>query len=178
MYAPLHRRGPSTPLFGVPAPATPISAPALAPSSSSSWTKTPDTTGQQLPSLSSVCEQRFGYASASDWADKDISAWQENLGGLPRRDIATTSQPPAKAKANANAGQSSKRQQLSMPTPTHLQVLHMPPLHPNTTLARDAFDPSSSLAHVGSMQAQLLAWERLLQDYPDDCFRDQMVSMI
>ncbi|SPO26379.1 uncharacterized protein UTRI_03968 [Ustilago trichophora] len=55
---------------------------------------------------------------------------------------------------------------------------HSPPPRPNTTLARDVFDPDSSPARIGSMQTQLHAWRRLLQDYPDERFRSQVAGMI
>ena len=33
-----------------------------------------------------VCRRRFGLANASDWVEKDLDAWQEELGCAPRRD--------------------------------------------------------------------------------------------
>ena len=45
-------------------------------------------------------------------------------------------------------------------------------------MALDVFDPASTPARAGSMQAQLPAWERLLLDYPDERFCQQMAGMI
>ncbi|CDW99361.1 hypothetical protein [Sporisorium scitamineum] len=63
----------------------------------------------------SVCEQHFGYATAANWADKDLGAWQENLGSLPHRDIAGNKQSPTKASttvsANSSSSQPSSKQQ-------------------------------------------------------------------
>ncbi|CDR98913.1 hypothetical protein, partial [Sporisorium scitamineum] len=55
---------------------------------------------------------------------------------------------------------------------------HTPPAQPNTHLATDVYDTSSTPAQFGSMQAQLHAWLCLLQDYPDVCYCDQMAGMI
>ncbi|SOV04182.1 uncharacterized protein UDID_17023 [Ustilago sp. UG-2017a] len=55
---------------------------------------------------------------------------------------------------------------------------HLPPVRANTTLELDAFDPTTSLARIGSMQLQLPAWECLLLDYPDKRYRTQMAGMI
>ncbi|KAJ1022077.1 hypothetical protein NDA18_005311 [Ustilago nuda] len=49
-----------------------------------------------------VCEHHFGYTSASDWADDDLSAWQKALGGIPHRDV-STSRSPAKPTTQASA---------------------------------------------------------------------------
>ncbi|KAJ1019784.1 hypothetical protein NDA13_006009 [Ustilago tritici] len=34
-----------------------------------------------------VCRRRFRFANASDWIEKDLDAWQEELGGAPQRSI-------------------------------------------------------------------------------------------
>ncbi|SOV04123.1 uncharacterized protein UDID_19636 [Ustilago sp. UG-2017a] len=61
-----------------------------------------------------VCERRFGYASASDWAIDDLSAWQKALGGIPRRDVSTSKSPakPSTAASSTDvpASSSTKRQ--------------------------------------------------------------------
>ncbi|SYW81494.1 uncharacterized protein UHO2_00018 [Ustilago hordei] len=186
-----------------------------------------------------VCERHFGYASASDWAVDDLSAWQKALGGIPRCNVSTSKSPakPSTAASSTDvpASSSTKRQhhdlsgqtQVQHPTrsPRQTQVwlvdtvvdsmslrqtqvqhvspddntmslqqtqvqhptrslrqtqvrLHLPPIHPNTTLELDAFDPTTSPARISSMQLQLLAWERLLLDYPDKRYCTQMASMI
>ncbi|KAJ1030725.1 hypothetical protein NDA18_001963 [Ustilago nuda] len=135
-----------------------------------------------------VCECRFGYASASDWADDDLSAWQKALGGIPRCDV-STSRSPAKPTTQASAtippaSSSVKRQRQDLSTqPTSRnsnssRLQHLPPPRPNTTLTLYAFDPTTLLACVGSMQLQQQAWERLLWDYPDERYRTQVTGMI
>lgn len=61
-----------------------------------------------------VCERRFGYASAGDWAVDDLSAWQKALGGIPRRDVSTSKSPakPSTAASSTDvpASSSTKRQ--------------------------------------------------------------------
>ncbi|SOV05166.1 uncharacterized protein UDID_17854 [Ustilago sp. UG-2017a] len=231
-----------------------------------------------------VCEHRFGYASASDWAVDDLSAWQKALGGIPHRDVSTSKSlaKPSTAASSTDvpASSSTKRQrrdlsgqvltlaprapihwlpsrnssiscplssssslrqtqvqhvnlldnfrslrqtQVQHPTrsprqtqvrlvdtvvddmsPRQTQVRHLtsvpaaldvpsadrclsllfslcqhlPPVRPNTTLELDAFDPTTSPARIGSMQLQLLAWERHLLDYPDKRYHTQMAGMI
>ncbi|KAJ1043663.1 hypothetical protein NDA10_000865 [Ustilago hordei] len=262
-----------------------------------------------------VCEHHFGYASASDWAVDNLSAWQKALGGIPRHDVSTSKSPakPSTAASSTDvpASSSTKRQRRDLsgqvltlaprapihqlpsrnssiscpmssssslrqtqvqhvspdddsmslrqtqvqhptrsprqtqvwlvdtvvdgmslrqtqvqhvspddntmslqqtqvqhptrsPRQTQTQVRHLtsvpaaldvpsadwclsllfdlhqhlPPIHPNTTLELDTFDPTTSPARIGSMQLQLPAWERLLLDYPDKRYCTQMASMI
>ncbi|KAJ1021205.1 hypothetical protein NDA18_005446 [Ustilago nuda] len=54
----------------------------------------------------------------------------------------------------------------------------IPPARPNTGLQRDVFDPTSSPACFGSMQARLHAWFELLNGYPDPWFIHQLTGMI
>nr|QBH67419.1 hypothetical protein UE_1353 [Ustilago esculenta] len=46
-----------------------------------------------------VCWCRFDFASAGDWAEKDLNAWQEELGGAPQWPITTNSSGKPKAMA-------------------------------------------------------------------------------
>ena len=48
--------------------------------------------------LLTVCQRRFGHATASVWVEQDIAAWQKDIGGVPRRPI-----PSAKPAASKNA---------------------------------------------------------------------------
>ncbi|UTT95266.1 hypothetical protein NDA17_002436 [Ustilago hordei] len=73
---------------------------------------------------------------------------------------------------------------LQVPSPNHCldllldSCLHIPPSRPNTSITRNVFDPTSSPTHLGSMQAQLDAWQSLLHAYPNPYYTHQLLGMI
>ncbi|KAJ1040695.1 hypothetical protein NDA10_003378 [Ustilago hordei] len=100
-----------------------------------------------------VCEHRFGYASAGDWAIDDLSAWQKALGGIPHHDVSTSKSPakPSTAASSTDVPASSstkcQHHDLSGQTQTQVQLVD--------TVVDDMSPRQTQVRHLTSVPAAL-----------------------
>ncbi|CCF48006.1 uncharacterized protein UHOR_12559 [Ustilago hordei] len=98
-----------------------------------------------------VCEHRFGYASAGDWAIDDLSAWQKALGGIPHHDVSTSKSPakPSTAASSTDvpASSSTKCQHHDLSGQTQVQLVD--------TVVDDMSPRQTQVRHLTSVPAAL-----------------------